>query len=56
MELLGQLSIVLGFGFSGSVYTSGAVAFPSGNASQQIVPSGNDSFAILLTVGIGLEL
>jgi hypothetical protein len=55
-ELMAELGTRLGFGFSGSVYTSGAVAFPSGNASQQIVPSGNDSFAILLTVGIGLEL
>jgi hypothetical protein len=55
-ELMAELGTRIGFGFNGSVYTSGAVAFPVGSPSQEIVPSGNDSFAIFLSLGISLEL
>lgn len=55
-ELMAELGTRIGFAFSGSVYSSGALAFPVGNPTQQIVPSGNDSVSLLLSLGINLEL
>ena len=55
-ELTLELGTRVGFGWSGSTYTSGAVALPDGAPAQQIQQTGNDSFAVLLSLGVSCEL
>jgi hypothetical protein len=55
-EITAELGTRVGFAYTGSVYGSGAVALPSGYGPQQILPSGRDTLALLLSLGVSLEL
>jgi hypothetical protein len=55
-ELCAELGARIGFAHSGSAYEIGPQVVVPGDVNQNLLPSGNDSFALGLTIGILLDL